>query len=201
MEGVHLILESLLPQLPPVVLKLTKQNSLVLMWTRDSVPQLQAAVGLDWPLVLDIGQVGMGIMRPLPSPLRPQKDPAGTATASEPQLQAAGTATPGFAAVEGVHIGKLVPVLPGLAVVTATRATNTQRVAFICQACTNSESRASNATQAHYSRGCDRGDRRHDCMLRPETNQGRGMRQVRRAECGAARSRLQKRRDRTDKQM
>ena len=30
--------------------------------------------------------------------------------------------------------------VPVVAVVTATRATNTQRVAFICQACTNSES-------------------------------------------------------------
>ena len=52
MEGVHLILESLLPQLPPVVLKLTKQNSLVLMWTRDSVPQLQAADAMVLPSVM-----------------------------------------------------------------------------------------------------------------------------------------------------
>ena len=46
--------------------------------------------------------------------------------------------------------------LDGAAEVTATRATNTQRVAFICQACTNSAwaNQASNSTQAHYSRLC-----------------------------------------------
>ena len=96
MEGVHIILESLVPEWP----QRTKQNSLVVMGTRALVPQLQAAVGLDWPLVLAVGQVAVGIMRPVPSGLRPQNFPAGTATASEPQLQGAVTGEPGCAAVE-----------------------------------------------------------------------------------------------------
>ena len=53
----------------PVTPVVTKQNSLVLMGTRALVPQLQATCGLDLPSVSSIGQVMVGMTRPVPSAL------------------------------------------------------------------------------------------------------------------------------------
>merc|ERR1719440_1565659 len=114
-EGVHLILVSLVP----VEAVLTSQNSEVVTGTRASVPQLQAAAGLDVPATLAVGQVMVGMTRPVPAALRPQYEAAAVSTSSEPQRQPpVGETTPAPPAVEGVHL-ILVSLVPVEAVLTS----------------------------------------------------------------------------------